>query len=294
METQQLARGLGWFSIGLGAAELFAPKQVGKLIGVRNHQTLIRMMGAREIAAGIGVLTEDHPSTSMTARVSGDALDLALLGAGLISSDSKKGRVIAATAAVAGVTALDILCRKQLSNGASPSPNGHKRSIQTVAINRSPEECYQLWRDFANLPRFMRHVESIEVLDDRRSHWVVRGPGGSSIEWDAEITDDQPNETIAWRSIEGSDVSHAGRVRFERAPAGHGTFVKVRIAYDLPGGKLGSLVAKTIGKDPSQLIQGDLRRFKSIVETGEIPTIEGQPSGPRSAVGRALQAYDRA
>ncbi|MBV8907001.1 MAG: cyclase/dehydrase, partial [Acidobacteriia bacterium] len=189
METQQLARGLGWFSIGLGAAELFAPKQVGKLIGVRNHQTLIRMMGAREIAAGIGVLTEDHPSTSMTARVSGDALDLALLGAGLISSDSKKGRVIAATAAVAGVTALDILCRKQLSNGASASPNGHKRSIQTVAINRSPEECYQLWRDFANLPRFMRHVESIEVLDDRRSHWVVRGPGGSSIEWDAEITD---------------------------------------------------------------------------------------------------------
>jgi uncharacterized membrane protein len=294
METQQLARGLGWFSIGLGAAELFAPKQLGQLIGVNNHKTLIRMMGVREIAAGIGVLAEDRPTNSMTARVSGDALDLALLGAGLVSSNSNKGRVIAATAAVAGVTALDILCRKQLSNGASASTNGHKRSIQTVAINRSPEECYKLWRDFANLPRFMQHVESVQVLDDRRSHWVVRGPGGSNIEWDAEITDDRPNETIAWRSVEGSDVNHSGRVRFERAPAGHGTFVKVRVSYETPGGKLGSIVAKVIGKDPSQLIQGDLRRFKSIIETGEIPSIEGQPSGPRSAVGRALEVFDRA
>lgn len=294
METQQLARGLGWFSIGLGAAEVFAPKKLGELIGVNNHKTLIRMMGVREIAAGIGVLTEDRPSKSMTARVGGDALDLALLGAGLASRNSNKGRVIAATAAVAGVTALDILCRKQLSNGTSASTNGHQRTIQTVAINRSPEECYQLWRDFANLPRFMQHVQSVQVLDDRRSHWVVRGPGGSNIEWDAEITDDRPNETIAWRSVEGADVNHSGRVRFERAPAGHGTFVKVRVSYDPPAGKLGSLIAKTIGKDPSQLIQGDLRRFKSIIETGEIPTTEGQPSGPRSAVARALEAFDRA
>jgi uncharacterized membrane protein len=294
METQQLARGLGWFSIGLGAAELFAPKQVGSLIGVNNHKTLILMMCMREIASGIGVLAEDRTTNSKTARVCGDALYLALLGAGLVAGNANKGRMIAATAAVAGDTALDILCRKQLSNGTSASSNGHQRSIQTAAINRSPEECYQLWRDFANLPRFMQHVQSVDVLDERRSHWVVRGPGGSNIEWDAEITDDRPNETIAWRSVEGSDVNHSGRVRFERAPAGHGTFVKVRISYETPGGKFGSLVAKAIGKDPSQLIQGDLRRFKSIIETGEIPTIEGQPSGPRSLAGRALEAYDRA
>lgn len=293
METQQLARGLGWFSIGLGAAELFAPKQLGRLIGVNNHKTLIRVMGMREIVAGIGVLTEDHPSTSMTARVGGDALDLALLGAGLASSKSNKGRVIAATAAVAGVTALDILCRKQLSNGTSASTNGHQRTIQTVSINRTPEECYKFWRDLENLPRFMQHVESVQVLDERRSHWVVRGPAGTKVEWDAEIADDRPNEEIAWRSVEGADVNNSGRVRFERAPAGHGTFVKVHISYEPPAGKAGSLVARLLGKDPSQLIQGDLRRFKQVIETGEIATTEGQPTGPRSTIGRALEAFDR-
>ena len=294
METQQLARGLGWFSIGLGAAELFAPKQLGRLIGVSNHKTLIRMMGVREIAAGIGVLTEDVPAKSMTARVSGDALDLALLGAGLVSSGTNKGRVIAATAAVAGVTALDILCRKQLSNGTSASTNGHQRTVHTVAINRSPEECYQFWRNLENLPRFMQHVESIQVLDDRRSHWVVRGPGGTKVEWDAEITDDRPGEAIAWRSVDGADVNNSGTVRFERAPAGHGTFVNVRISYEPPAGKLGTAIAKLIGKEPGQLVQGDLRRFKHVIETGEIPTTEGQPSGPRSPVARALEAFDRA
>jgi uncharacterized membrane protein len=292
METQQLARGLGWFSIGLGAAELFAPKQLGRMIGVRNHKTLIRLMGVREIAAGIGVLTEDIPARSIAARVGGDALDLALLGAGLASSRSHRGRVLAATAAVAGVTALDVLCRKQLSNGAS-ADSGAVHTTQTVAVNRSPEDCYQLWRDFANFPRFMQHVKSVQVLDDRRSHWIAAGSGGVEIEWDAEITDDRPNQGIAWRSLEGSAVNNSGWVRFERAPAGHGTFVKVQMSYEPPGGKAGAAVAKLLGKEPSQLVKGDIRRFKHIIETGEIPTIDGQPSGPRTAVGRALEVFDR-
>lgn len=292
METQQLARGLGWFSIGLGAAELFAPKQMSRLIGVRNHKTLIRLMGVREIAAGIGVLTEDRPEKSMAARVGGDALDLALLGAGLVSGKSQRGRVLAATAAVAGVTALDVLCRKQLSNGISV--NGAVHTTQSIAVNRSPEECYQFWRDLQNLPRFMQHVESIEVTDGRRSRWVVKGPGGTNIEWDAEITDDIPNQAIAWRSLEGSDVKNSGWVRFERAPTGHGTFVKVHIRYEPPAGKVGAVIAKLLGKEPGQLVKGDIRRFKHILETGEIPTTEGQSSGPRTAIGRAFEVFDRA
>lgn len=292
MAAQQLARGLGWFSIGLGAAELFAPKKMSKLIGVSNHANLIRMMGVREIAAGIGVLTEETPAKSMTARVGGDALDLALLGAGLVSSKSQRGRVLAATAAVAGVTALDILCRRQL-NGETQQPSA-VNTIQSVAVNRTPEECYQFWRDLQNLPRFMQHVESIQVVDGRRSHWVVNGPGGSTVEWDAEITDDVPNEAIAWRSLEGADVDHSGWVRFERGPAGHGTFVKAQITYDPPGGKAGAFLAKMVGKEPGQLVKGDLRRFKHVIETGEIPTIDGQPHGPRTALGRMAEAFDRA
>jgi uncharacterized membrane protein len=289
MAAQQLARGLGWFSIGLGAAELFAPKRMSKLVGLSDHTNLIRLMGVREIAAGIGVLTEDTPSRSMTARVGGDALDLALLGAGLISSKNQRGRVLAATAAVAGVTALDILCRRQL-NGTSAEP---VNTFQTVAVNRSPEECYQFWRNLENLPRFMQHVESVRALDERRSHWVVKGPGGSSMEWDAEITEDQPNEGIAWRTLEDADVNHSGWVRFEPAPAGHGTFIQANITYQAPGGAVASMIAKLVGKEPGQLVKGDLRRFKNVIETGEIPTIEGQSHGPRTNVGRALQAFDK-
>jgi uncharacterized membrane protein len=291
MAAQQLARGLGWFSIGLGAAELFAPKRMSKLIGLSNHANLIRMMGVREIAAGIGVLSEDTPSRSMTARVGGDALDLALLGAGLISGKNQRGRVLAATAAVAGVTALDVICRLQL-NGTTES-SSTVNTVQSVSVNRSTEECYQFWRNLENLPRFMQHVESIHALDGQRSHWAVKGPGGIVVEWDAEITDDIPNEAIAWRSLEGADVKNSGWVRFERAPAGHGTFVKAYIDYEPPAGKAGVLLAKSIGKEPGQLVKGDLRRFKSILETGEIPTTEGQPSGPRTAVGRLAQAFDR-
>jgi hypothetical protein len=173
MAAQQLARGLGWFSIGLGAAELFAPKRMSKLIGLSNHATLIQLMGVREIAAGIGVLTEGTPARSMAARVGGDALDLALLGAGLMSSKNQRGRVLAATAAVAGVTALDVLCRRQLDGATEEASTVN--TVQSVAVNRSPEECYQFWRDLQNLPRFMQHVESIEVRDSRRSHWRIKG-----------------------------------------------------------------------------------------------------------------------
>ncbi|HTU44675.1 MAG TPA: SRPBCC family protein [Bryobacteraceae bacterium] len=292
MAAQQLARGLGWFSIGLGAAELLAPKRMSKFIGLSNHATLIRLMGMREIAAGIGVLMEDTPARSMTARVGGDALDLALLGAGMISNKNQRGRVLAATAAVAGVTALDVICRRQLNGTAEDSDVVN--TVQSIAVNRSPDECYQFWRNLENLPRFMQHVESVHVLDDRRSHWAVKGPGGITLEWDAEITDDLPNEAIAWQSLEGADVKNSGWVKLERAPAGHGTFVKAQINYEPPAGKAGVLMAKALGKEPGQLVKGDLRRFKHVIETGEIPTIEGQSHGPRTALARLAEAFDRA
>jgi uncharacterized membrane protein len=276
--TVRGARALGWFSIGLGAAELIAPRQLGRLIGVRGHEALIRSMGVREIAAGIAVLLEKKPARSMVSRVAGDAVDIALLGAGLASGRTHKGKLGGAIGAVAAVTALDVLYTVRLHNGQGLS--NVIRTIQTIAVNRSPEECYRFWRDFENLPRFMKHLESVRVTGDRRSHWAVTGPAGSTLEWDAELIHDTPNR-IAWRSLEGADVDNSGSVEFERAPGGRGTIVKASLQYSPPGGKAGALISKLFGEEPSIQAKTDLRRFKAAIETGEVPTIEGQSSGRR-------------
>ena len=149
---------------------------------------------------------------------------------------------------------------------------------KSITVNSTPKELFRFWRNFENLPRFMEDLESVTKLDETRSHWVANGPGGKQVEWDAEIYNEKENELIAWRSLPGSDVTNAGSVHFEEAP-GHGTYVKVVLNYNPPGGKAASLLAKLFGKEPGQLIEHNLRRFKQLIETGEIPTTEGQTSG---------------
>jgi uncharacterized membrane protein len=148
----------------------------------------------------------------------------------------------------------------------------------TTTINRPATELYEFWHDFENLPRFMIHLELVEVTGPRRSHWVARAPTGT-VEWDADITEDVPNERIAWRSVQGSEIPNSGVVRFVRAPGDRGTEVHVEMEYDVPGGKLGALAAKIFGKEPSQQIRDDLRRFKQVVETGEVLLSDGSPEG---------------
>jgi uncharacterized membrane protein len=150
---------------------------------------------------------------------------------------------------------------------------------QSFTVNRSPWDLYQFWRDFENLPRFMHHLKSVKVLDSNRSHWEARGPAGTTVEWDATIINDEENALIAWRSLDGADVDNAGSVRFLPAPEGRGTEVKVVIEYIPPAGRLGAALAKIFGEAPDQQIQEDLRRFKQLMETGEIPSTEGQPRG---------------
>jgi uncharacterized membrane protein len=233
-------------------------------------------MGVREIAAGIAVLTEKTPKRSMMGRVAGDVMDLALLSSGLTSEEADKGRVGTAIGVVAGITALDVICTAQLQSSSKPLS-----TVQTMAVNKTPEECYQFWRNFENLPRFMEHVESVKALGDGKYHWVVKAPAGTTVEWDAELTQDSPGR-IAWQSLPGADVTNSGAVEFQKAPAGHGTIVKAIIHYDPPGGQLGSAVAKLFGEEPSIQAKMDLRRFKAVLETGEYPTTEGQPSGRES------------
>jgi len=151
----------------------------------------------------------------------------------------------------------------------------------SVTINRSPEELYARWRDFENLPTFMSHLVSVRTIDRRHSHWVAKAPAGRQVEWDAEIINEIPNELIGWRTLENADVVSEGSVRFRPADSGRGTEVHVKLQYDAPAGKVGAAIAWLFGHEPSQQIREDLRRFKQLLETGEVPTTKGQPRGQK-------------
>jgi uncharacterized membrane protein len=183
--------------------------------------------------------------------------------------------------------ALGVNTAETTDNPLVSVPAGQGIKVEkSVTVNKSPEELYRFWRNFENLPRFMNHLESVKDLGDGRSHWVARAPAGKTVEWDAEIYNEKENELIAWRSLEGADVDNAGSVRFEPATGGRGTVVRVTLKYDPPGGALGALFAKLFGEEPSQQIEEDLRRFKQVMEAGEVPTTEGQTSGRSASAGR--------
>ena len=148
---------------------------------------------------------------------------------------------------------------------------------ESLTINRPIAEVYRFWRNFENLPQFMRHLESVAMREAGISHWVARGPAGMKVEWDARIINEIDNKLIAWQSLEGSTIATAGSVNFDETE--HGTRVRVHLQYSPPGGKLGAAVAWLFGEEPHLQIREDLRRFKALLETGEIPTVAGQPSG---------------
>lgn len=276
MNAEQLARGLGYFSLGLGLSELLAPRAIAKISGLDEKDTgVIRLMGLREIFHGLGIFAQGRrPKEAVWSRVAGDALDLAALGAAFASPKTAKGRLAFATANVLAVTALDVICAQALSSNDSTSTGGTivKKSI---VIDKTPEELYQFWHNFENLPTFMKHLESVSATGDGRSHWVAKAPAGSSVEWDAEVTEDRPNELIAWRSLEGADVDNSGSVRFESAPGNRGTIVHVDIEYNPPGGVIGSVVAKLSGEEPGQQVYDDLRNLKQVMEVGEVVVSDG-------------------
>jgi uncharacterized membrane protein len=153
------------------------------------------------------------------------------------------------------------------------------RVDKSITIAKPPREVYAFWREFSNLSKFMKNVEAVTEIDDQHSHWVVTAPAGRKVEWDAVIHNEVPGEMIAWRSLPGADVDNAGSVWFREAPAGRGTEVKVELQYNPPAGALGAVFASLWGKEPSQQIQEDLHRLKAMLEAGEIPTTEGQPTG---------------
>jgi uncharacterized membrane protein len=293
LDRDRLTRGLGWFSIGIGVVGVIAPRAFARFLGTRNHGVLFRIMGIREIASGVGILTKRRPAGWLWARVGGDIIDLIGLRKALQSKSAKPVNIAIATAAVTGVTALDLRCARELTDGREAADRLMKVK-KTILINRAPDELYQCWRDFRNLPRFMKNLEAVEVTTDTRSRWTAKGPAGKKFHWNAEIVEDTPRECIAWRSLEGGDVANSGSVRFQGAPGGRGTLVSVEMRYSPPAGSIGATIAKLFGRAPEQEVEEDLRRFKQMMETGEIITTIGQPAGRRSTSWKYDQTVRRA
>ncbi|HKU20279.1 MAG TPA: SRPBCC family protein [Terriglobales bacterium] len=160
---------------------------------------------------------------------------------------------------------------------------------KSITIDRPAEELYRFWREFENLPRFMRHLQSVRSSGGHLV-WVTSGPLGKNFSWEAEIVEERENELISWRSLPGSQIENQGAVRFEAAPEGRGTEVRVELLYRPPAGRVGAAFAMLFGEEPEQQIREDLRRFKQLMEAGEIPTTDGQPHGRRSKVTNILKS----
>ncbi|PYY23806.1 MAG: cyclase [Acidobacteria bacterium] len=200
---------------------------------------------------------------------------MALLG---LSRRSKTGLAVAAAGGIIayGGVALDWNAQGVLVESS-------------FALNCTPEKAYQFWRNFENLPRFMRNLESVTVIDNRHSEWSVMGRFGKSVRWTAEIVDERKNEWIVWHSLPGSDLDLRGSTHFRSAPGNRGTLITASIQYGSPAGASVRAIARILGKDPEFMMREDLRRFKALIEAGEVPTIDGQTHGPRSVLVKTIQ-----
>jgi uncharacterized membrane protein len=277
--TERLAKSLGWVSLGLGIVQLAAPAAVRRLTGVDDSvtaQTLVPLVGARELGHAAGLLR--GKSEWVWTRVAGDAMDLTALARALANrSGTRRRRTAIATAAVVGITAVDLYTAyRVLRHSRRGAP---MKLHAAITVNRPRDEVYRYWGDLENLPSFMAHLESVRMTGPNRSHWTAKAPAGRTVEWDAEIRMDAPNEMLSWRSLPRADVQNAGVVRFADAPAGQGTEVRVELQYRLPAGRLGAAVAKLLGEHPEQQVRDDLRRFKQVMEVGEVVRSEGSPNG---------------
>ena len=226
-------------------------------------------------------MARDHSSTGRGRR---KALRIAALaGGGALAAwgIARRDKLGVALASAGGLLALE----------GGLSGRGKNIHYQTsLTINQPVEDVYRYWRNFQNLPLFMSHLEAVCETGERRSEWKARGPMGTTVSWEAEITDEKPNQWLVWRSLPGSQLRTLGSVQFRPAPGNRGTEIIVAMEYEPVGGGAGKALAAMLGRSPERTIKEDLRNFKHIMEAGEIPTTEGQPSGRRSAMVELLQA----
>lgn len=288
LTAARLGAALGWLGVGIGIAELLAPRALAQTMGLPARPQLMRAMGLREIVTSAGILLQPHQSGWRWSRVAGDLLDLSLLA--WIGRGHPHRRLTTMTALVAGLTALDTLaaCDKRRQRAMRRDTSGAIRIHRSLHIQRPAEACYRFWRNFENFPQFMQHVEAVQVVDATRTHWCMRTPLGQHVEWTAELFSDIPSQQLAWRTLEGSAIEHTGIVRFLPALNDKSTRLDIEMRYDAGFGKASVTLAKIFGEEPSQQMDNDLRRFKQLMETGEIATTTGQSAGRRSTLAQLM------
>lgn len=298
--ADKLAQGLGWFSIGLGSAQILAPRVMSRLVGVADadgNKALMRALGVREIAAGVGLLMDPKPTGFAVARVAGDTMDLALLAKTMANPENNRARAVFATAAVVGVGLLDVFASEQLTVTTpkvevAAQPEG-LRVKKSVTVNRPVEEVYAHWRNFENLPRFMKHLDSVQNTGEDTSRWSAGSSHGLSVHWDVQLVEDQPNKLLSWRTIGVSDITGHGRVEFSPAPGNRGTEVRAVIEYQVPGGAVGNRLARIFRDVPGVKVENQLNIFKQIMELGEeVHSDSSIHKGPHPAQPSRASAQD--
>jgi uncharacterized membrane protein len=230
------------------------------------------------LMSGLAVLKQRPPAAALWSRVGGDVVDLALLTGALLTPGTGKLRGALATASVGAITALDVGLGRAATKAAEPL------EVQSwITIAGSPEALYGRWREPRTVPEVMQHFAEVRLEGDLRSHWVVSGPAGTRLEWDSEIVEERPGERLAWQSRTGSSPGPQGSVTFRPAPSGLGTEVGLSFRLESTAGTVGAAMSP-LSNRLSRLVLGKaLRRFKSLVETGEIPTLERNPAARPSS-----------
>lgn len=277
---RRLSRALGASSLALATPQLVAPRLVDRCIGVaptRPAAAVMRAVGMQELGIGAAILLRPLDPALLWTRVGGDVVHLTMLARAASRHRNDRRRVAMAAAAVAGIAAADLTAARRLSR-RNQTGDGALRVRSSITINLPPDDVYRRWCRFEDLPRFMAHLERVSV-DGAVQHWVARAPAGTTVEWDAQVTEDVPGQRLAWRSLEGADVENSGSVQLRPAPRGAGTEMTVEIDYRPPGGSIGASVARLFGEEPTQQLKDDLRRFKQIAETGEVARSDAIPAG---------------
>lgn len=271
--STRAGQSIGLMSLGLGSATLFAPRAISAFIGAEDsahNLRVLRLIGLRDIVLGTALLSKPRDPHLLWARVASDVLDLTLLANAARKPSPGRGRLAWMAAAAAAAVGIDTMSAVRFG-GARTTGRDHPalRVSKSITIQRSRHDVYHFWRDLRNLPRFMAHLESVQV-ENGVSYWRAKAPAKTTVAWKAQVVIDRPGEAIGWRSLPGSEIRNMGMVHFLAAPGGKGTEVRVDLQYEPPAGRVGAAIAKLFGENPEQQVDGDLRRLKQVLETGEV------------------------
>ena len=278
MNAPRTARGLGWFSLGLGLVEVAAPNALARVLGARRRPALVRTAyGLREIAVGAGLLATGRPGPWVWARVAGDALDLATLAAVARRPGARGGAVALALGSVAAVTALDV--RTALALGGDPPdgerPDGVPAGAETVrgsvVVDRPPDEVYWAWRDPVTVATMLSRYLEVRAESPELAHLRPRTPLGRALRWSWDVPEDEPGVFMRFRSLPGSAVPNGGTATLHPADGG-ATRLEVEGWFRAPGGRAGAAALSGLGLGADAALDDVLRRFKELVESGAAPT----------------------